>query len=115
MYGPSGSERQVMEQYQQLSQMLNNYGYAIKVLSITEMQSWSLETESGVEVLLGREDLKARMQRFLTIIETLAERGDKRFVKRIDARYINGVAIDFGTENTLQLAELNKPAEERNL
>ena len=115
LYGPSGSERQVMEQYQQLSQMLNNYGYAIKVLSITEMQSWSLETESGVEVLLGREDLKARMQRFLAIIETLAERGDKRFVKRIDARYINGVAIDFGTENTLQLAELNKPAEERNL
>ena len=115
LYGPIGWELQVMEQFQQLSQMMNNYGQAIKVLSVTEMRSWSLETEEGVEVLIGREDLKARMQRFLAITKTLAERGDKRFVKRIDARYINGVAIHFGTKNAFQLAELNKPVEERNL
>ena len=36
--------------------MLNNYGHEIKVLTVTKRGSWSLETESGVEVLLGKED-----------------------------------------------------------
>ena len=115
LYGPAGSEVNVMEQFQQLSRMLNNFGHEIKVLTVTELESWSLETESGVEVLLGKEDLKARMQRFLTVSVRLAERGDARFVERMDARYINGVAVLFEKNTQIKLAELNKPLGERSL
>ena len=115
LYGPAGSELDVMEQFQQLSHMLNNYGFEIKVLTITESGSWSLETENGVEVLLGKEDLKARMQRFLTVSTRLAERGDAMFVERIDARYINGVAVHFEKKNQIKLAESNKSVGERSL
>ena len=115
LYGPAGSEVNVMEQFQQLSRMLNNFGHEIKVLTVTELESWSLETESGVEVLLGKEDLKARMQRFLTVSVRLAERGDARFVERMDARYINGVAVLFEKNNQIKLAELNKSLGERSL
>jgi cell division protein FtsQ len=115
LYGPAGSEVNVMEQFQQLSRMLNNFGHEMKVLSVTELGSWSLETESGVEVLLGKEDLKARMQRFLTVSVRLAERGDAKFVERMDARYINGVAVLFEKNNQIKFAELNKSLGERSL
>ena len=115
LYGPEGSELDVMEQFQQLSQMLNNHGHEIKVLTVTERGAWSLETESGVQVLLGQEDLKARMRRFLTVSVRLAERGDARFVERMDARYINGVAVHFEKNNHIKLAEFNKSVGERSL
>ena len=115
LYGPEDSELDVMEQFQQLSQMLNNHGHEIKVLTVTERGAWSLETESGVQVLLGQEDLQARTRRFLTVSVRLAERGDARFVERMDARYINGVAVHFEKDNHIKLAEFNKSEGERSL
>ncbi len=115
LYGPEDAELDVMKQFQQLNHMLNNYGHEIKVLTVTERGSWSLETEDGVQVLLGKEDLKARMQRFLTVSVKLGERGDARFVERMDARYINGVAVHFEKDNQIKLAELNKSVGERSL
>jgi cell division protein FtsQ len=115
LYGPVGSELDVMEQFQQLSQMLNNHGHKIKVLTVTKRGGWSLETESGVQVLLGKEDLKARMRRFLTVSVRLTKRGDARFVERMDARYINGVAVHFEKNKQIELAEFNKSVGERSL
>jgi cell division protein FtsQ len=115
LYGPVGSERDVMEQFQRLSQMLNNHGHEMKVLTVTERGSWSLETEEGVEVLLGKEDLKARMRRFLNVSGRLAERGDAMFVERMDARYINGVAVHFEKKTQIKLAEFKKNVGERSL
>jgi cell division protein FtsQ len=115
LYGPAGSELDVMERFQQLSQMLNNYGLEIKALTVTKRGSWSLETESGVEVLLGKEDLKARVHRFLSVSVRLAERGDAMLVEKIDARYINGVAVHFWEKNQIKTAEFNKSVGERSL
>jgi cell division protein FtsQ len=115
LYGPEGSELDVMKRFQQLSQMLNSYGLGVKVLTVTEMGSWSLETENGVDVVLGKEDLKARMQRFLTVSSRLAKRGGALSVERIDARYINGVAVRFEKTSQIKLAEFNKNLGERSL
>ena len=115
LYGPAGSELDVMEQFQQLSRMLNSYGLEIAVLTVTKRGSWSLETEDGVEVLLGKDDLKARMQRFLTVSVRLAEREDAMSVKMMDARYFNGVAVHFEKNNQITLAEFNKSVGERSL
>jgi len=115
LYGPAGSELDVMEQFQQLSRMLNSYGLEIAVLTVTKRGSWSLETEDGVEVLLGKDDLKARMQRFLTVSVRLAERGNAMSVERMDARYVNGVAVHFRKKNQIKLAEVNKSVGERSL
>ncbi len=115
LYGPVGSEHEVMEQYQQLTSMLGKFGHEIKVLSVTERGSWSIETQEGVEVLLGKEDLKARMKRFLVVSERLRMQGDSREVDRMDARYINGVAVEFADNNHMKLAEVNNSVGERNL
>lgn len=115
LYGTQGSEQNVMEQFQQLSQMLNSYGQGIKVLTVSDRGAWSLETKSGVEVLLGKEDLKARLRRFLSVSVTLAERGEAMFVKRMDARYVNGVAVHFEKKNQTKFTEFNKSAGKRSL
>jgi len=115
LYGPKGSELHVMGQFQQLSQMLNNYGIEIKVLTVTKRGDWSLETENGVAVLLGKEDLKARMRRFLTVSVRLAEWDGVVLVKKMDARYINGVAVHFEKKNQIKLAEFNRSVGELSL
>ena len=55
------------------------------------------------------------MRRFLTVSVRLAERGDAMFVERMDARYINGVAVHFEKNNQIKLAEFNKSVGERSL
>ena len=115
LYGPADSELIVMEQFQQLSRMLNNYGLDIEVLTVTKRGAWSLETKNGVEVLLGKDDLKARMQRFLTVTVKLSKRGNTMPVERMDARYINGVAVRFEKNKQLKLAKFNKSVGERSL
>jgi cell division protein FtsQ len=107
LYGPQGSEFEVMTQYQQLGPMLNKYGHELKLLKVSDRGSWSMETKQGIDVLLGKEDLKARMQRFLTVSDRLRDSTETRSIERMDARYINGVAVHFAPNNRMKLAENN--------
>ncbi len=112
-YGPEGSAFEVMTQYQQLNQILQSHGHVIRLLRVSERGAWTLETEQGIELLLGKEDLKARMQRFLAVASRLEETGDARTIERMDARYVNGVAVHF--ENNNQIADINQRVGERSL
>lgn len=115
LYGPSGAEFEVMTQYQQLSRMLHAYGHDIEVLKVNDRGSWSIETEENIEVLLGKEDLNARMQRFLKISDRLHERGEQRAIDRMDARYVNGVAVHFQKDDQIKLADINIRVGEQSL
>lgn len=112
-YGPDGSAFTVMTQYQQLTQLLQSHGHDIRLLRVSDRGAWSLETGAGIELLLGKEDLVARMQRFLTVASRLEEQGDVRTIERMDARYVNGVAVHF--ENNNQIADVNQRVGERSL
>jgi len=100
LYGPEGAESEVMERYQQLGRMLSRHGFEIRLLQRTDRGAWTIETSSAddrdrIKVLLGKDDLKARMERFLEVAGELRRRGDERDVARMDARYFNGVAVQF--------------------
>ena len=115
LYGPAGAEFEVMTQYQQLGRMLHAYGHDIEVLKVNDRGSWLIETEENIEVLLGKEDLNARMQRFLKISDRLHERGEKRVINRMDARYVNGVAVRFQKNDHINLADINIRVGEQSL
>ena len=115
LYGPAGAEFEVMTQYQQLGRMLHAYGHDIEVLKVNDRGSWSIETEENIEVLLGKEDLNARMQRFLKVSDRLHERGEKREINRMDARYVNGVAVHFQENDHIKLADINNRVGEQSL
>ena len=115
LYGPAGSEVEVMTRYQQMSRLLLTHGHEIQVLRLTDRGAWSLETRDSLEVLLGKEDLKARLERFLMVSRSLADSESTGKVERMDARYINGVAVHFAEKQELEVAEINKNVGERSL
>ena len=95
LYGPVGSEDEVMEQYQQLAKALGRAGRSISTLKLDPRGAWEFTTRSGIRVMLGKDDIMDRFQRFLLVLgsKQLAPRTDD--IKRIDTRYSNGVAVSW--------------------
>ena len=73
----------------------------IRNLRRTNLGSWTIETRNRIAIILGKEDLKARIDRFLAINALLQINGETKRVNRMDARYINGVAVQFEDEQNL--------------
>lgn len=89
--GPEDSEEQVMAIYQALGARLASAGLRIERL-VTDDEGLSLRLAGGAELMLGRADTDARLERFLTLWRKgLATR--RQELARIDARYGNGVAV----------------------
>lgn len=108
LYGPDGTELEVMARYQELGGMLSRHGLEIRTIRRTARGAWTIETRDRMTIELGKEDLKARMDRFLEVHNAVtagalsAEEGSQRRISRMDARYINGVAVHF--EDEIQLS-----------
>ena len=92
LQGPQRAQQQVMQQYQMLSQMLRPLGLSIVRLELRERGSWFLSTAQGVELLLGRDHLIEKMQRFVAIYEKTLK-PQMASVASIDLRYPNGLAV----------------------
>ncbi|MDG1206703.1 MAG: cell division protein FtsQ/DivIB [Pseudomonadales bacterium] len=95
LYGPQGSELRVSNQYQQLNDALLNAGHSIDLLKLDERGGWSFKNQVGITVLLGKDELTQRVQRFLRVATYVTLKGRIDAVESIDTRYTNGVAIDW--------------------
>lgn len=89
--GPTGAEEQALATYRKLSEQLVTIGLSIDELQLTERRMWALRLSNGVELLIGRDRLEERFQRFVKIYPVLVNEG--RRIGRIDLRYANGVAV----------------------
>jgi len=85
-----------MEVYRQLSDVLAVVGAEIATLSESALGGWVAELRAGGEqgprVILGRDQLVARMQRFVVVYGQVL-RDELDAVRYADARYTNGVAV----------------------
>lgn len=95
LYGPRDKERKVMRQYQQLSQVLSRTGQVLDTLRLDARGSWEFTTQSGMEVLLGNEDIMKRMQRYVRVFQQTGLVEEISRIARVDTRYSNGVAVDW--------------------
>jgi cell division protein FtsQ len=90
--GPQRAKQRVMQYYQQFNRLLRPYGLGVAQLELRERGSWFLTTQDGIQVLLGRDELVDKMQRFLTIDQhMLAEYREQ--IARVDLRYNNAMAV----------------------
>lgn len=90
--GPQRAKRRVMQNYQQFNRLLRPYGHGVAQLELRERGSWFLTTQDGIRILLGRDDVVEKMQRFLTIDQlVLSERREQ--IARVDLRYSNSMAV----------------------
>ncbi|KXO07919.1 MULTISPECIES: cell division protein FtsQ/DivIB [Marinobacter] len=95
--GPDERVREVISMARAMSDQLAGYGLGFAGLSLEQRGAWTLTLSNGIEVVLGRDKVEQRFERFITVYENrLASRVDE--VSRVDARYSNGVAVQWKSD-----------------
>jgi cell division protein FtsQ len=90
--GPATETQNLMAQYHDLSRLFQGANVKMKGLSMEARGAWTILLDNGIEVVVGREQLRERLQRFLHVYEKeLAARAAQ--IERVDIRYTNGVAV----------------------
>ncbi|ANI30931.1 cell division protein FtsQ [Yersinia entomophaga] len=92
LYGPEGSEQDVLEGYRAMSKVLAANKYTLKMAAMSARHSWQLALDNDVRLELGRDDRMGRLQRFMELYPMLEQQPDKR-VSYIDLRYDTGAAV----------------------
>ena len=90
--GPSTDTARVMDQYHTLSQFFKGGETYMLGLTLQARGAWTLLLSNQIEVELGREQVLARLRRFLQLYRGhLYLKGSQ--IERVDVRYSNGVAV----------------------
>lgn len=98
--GPDERVREVISMARTMSDRLAGHGLGFAGLSVEQRGAWTLTLSNGIEVVLGRDKVEQRFERFITVYESrLAPRVDE--VSRVDARYSNGVAVQWKADEAV--------------
>ncbi|GLX77794.1 cell division protein FtsQ [Thalassotalea insulae] len=93
-FGPEGSESVALENYINISRLLEYGELAIDELLLSERYSWQLTLNDGVVLNLGRENRVQRLQRFMDVYpEIKANKKADQQVNYVDLRYETGLAV----------------------
>lgn len=90
--GPDGAAREIAIQYRYFRRSLGMIGEAPVQVQVTPRRAWQVKLASGLTLALGRENIEARLARFVAVYErTLGQLG--RRIDYVDLRYANGFAV----------------------
>lgn len=93
--GPEGTEAQVAKLYLDTYPRLMTVGLRLNNVRLDARGAWDLTLSNGVRVRLGRQDVEARLERFIQVASPLiATRAGE--VAYVDMRYSNGFAVGWG-------------------
>jgi hypothetical protein len=107
LLGPEGTETQVARLYLDTYPRLLTVGLSLSRVTLDERGAWNLELSNGVEVRLGRQDVNARLERFISAASpVIATRTGQ--VSYVDMRYSNGFAIGWGTGSGKSKSEIRE-------
>lgn len=95
--GPDSRRADVFGQWRQMQSRLAASGIEIRQLEMDARGAWKLETASGRVLLLGRDHIDKRLERYLSVRSHFDGLGH---IRRIDLRYPNGLALIRGPERT---------------
>ena len=82
-----------MQQYVQINQVLARTGHSVDTLRLDDREAWTFTSQRGIEVLLGKELVRERLDAVLTVLESLERDGLADRVSAMDVRYANGLAV----------------------
>ncbi|MGP1928377.1 MAG: cell division protein FtsQ [Arsenophonus sp. NC-WZS1-MAG3] len=92
LYGPQGSQQEILEMYRAIQQQLASYNFSIKSVSMSTRRAWQLVLTNDIRLNIGKQDIKKRLNRFVEIYPLLKQITDKR-IGYIDLRYGSGAAV----------------------
>jgi cell division protein FtsQ len=100
--GPEGTQAQVARLYFELAPQLLEVGQRLAQVQLDARGAWQLTLANGVQVRLGRQDVRGRLDRLVHIAgPLLAAHGGT--VRYIDLRYSNGFSV--GWNATARVAQ----------
>lgn len=90
--GASNNEHELLTRLHNMSELLGPLGLKVASMGLDARRAWSVRLDNGLELLLGREQARQRVQRFLTFYPSLlAQRVAD--VEAVDLRYPNGLVL----------------------
>lgn len=92
--GPDDAVADVVDFYTRSQRALAGSGLVLSGASLSGRGSWKLSLVGGAEIMLGHEQVDARMHRFLDVLPRLSSEHTSGF-QRADLRYSNGFAIQW--------------------
>ncbi|ADO49874.1 cell division protein FtsQ [[Enterobacter] lignolyticus] len=95
LYGPEGSENEVLQGYRDMGQVLAKGKFSLKVAAMTARRSWQLTLSNDIKLNLGRGDTMKRLERFLELYPVLQQQAqtDGKRISYVDLRYDSGAAV----------------------
>ncbi|MEM6160376.1 cell division protein FtsQ [Erwinia sp. P6884] len=105
LYGPEGSEKEVLTGYHQMNSVLAAGKFKLKAASMTARRSWQLVLEDDIRLELGRSEDMKRLKRFIQLYPSLSQQAqtDNKRISYVDLRYDSGAAVGWAPaliENT---------------
>ncbi|MBQ0756489.1 MAG: cell division protein FtsQ/DivIB [Amphritea sp.] len=92
--GPSGNTAMMMSEYYDLNQMLRSAGLQLVELKLEARGAWTLILDNDIRIIVGRDQVVARLERFLKIYtQRLQAEAKAGRIEQIDIRYNNGIAV----------------------
>jgi len=109
LYGPEGSETEVLSGYHQMRDVLAASKFNLKAASMTARRSWQLVLDDDTRLELGRNEDMKRLKRFIDLYPTLQQQGqaDHKRISYVDLRYDSGAAVGW-TPELMTSAESNQ-------
>ena len=90
--GPSGTSKEIAIQYEFFRRTLAAIDAKPVLVQVTPRRAWRLRLEGGPVLELGREDIEARLARYLNVHERTVGALNRR-IDYVDLRYSNGFAV----------------------
>ncbi len=97
LYGPDDSAPNVWSGYQNMSSIIAPLGLKIIAINLTPYDAWEIELNNGIPIVLGKDEVLARLKRFVEIYPKLFD-NNANAVEYIDLRYNNGLAVKWKTK-----------------
>jgi len=90
--GPRTRAREVLDFFRETAPQLAPHRMQLAAVQMSRRGGWSLRLTDGTELVLGSEDARPRLARFLAVQAPLAAAASGRLL-RADLRYANGFAV----------------------
>jgi len=101
--GPEGSETQVAQLYIDAQGRLLESGLRLTGVRLDDRGAWELELADGLQVRLGRQHVKDRLERFIRLASPMVAKRVAE-IKYVDMRYTNGFSVGWNARSALAVA-----------
>src|SRR5450830_199770 len=91
-YGPGDGVIEIASQYGEFSKALKVANLDIANLTLTPRRAWQVTTENGMVIELGRVEMQARLEKFVSVYSATISGLNKK-IAYADLRYPNGFAV----------------------